>query len=56
MNHNILEIYAYKVKVGEIKTPFSNLPKNALDKYLSDWAQTRHINKNGLTIKQIGEK
>ena len=56
MKANTLEIYADKVKVGEIETPFFDLPKNALDKYLKDWAQTRHITKNGLTIKQIGEK
>lgn len=37
-----LKIYCDGCEIDEIQTPFSKLPKNALNKYLKDW----YINRN----------
>lgn len=52
-----LKIHCDNCEIDEIETPFSNLPKNALKKYLQDWYNRRNPNKetplNYYTIKEI---
>ncbi len=52
-----LKITCDGCEIGEIKTPFFNLPQNALHKYLKDWYINRNPNNetplNYYKIKEI---
>lgn len=39
-----LKIYCDNCEIDKIDIPFSNLPKNALNKYLVDWYNNKNPN------------